>query len=368
MQKENKKREQPVKKSNKPAVNSFDKLTRELAQKMKLENISAKSNENNKKLKTEPTFDFGENTVNEIFGKVNEEIIDKISEKTNDDNENAEKSIITSEKSADGETAKTVEEMTNQTADEQTESSGNFDNSKTNCNSNCCEKDCNENLETTENSTGSLGKFKDAQSLLIAYNNLQAEFTRKCQRLKEFERTYEPESWRTTIKSNENLNDKKLDNKIALEKLFSQISTTENEQINPQEINVQNLAEKQLQSDFQTKQLQTENKSQLQTENFQEEIKSQANQLSENQTKEQMESQNTNIEDLLKNPQVKEYILNRDDIKENVLKIYFKELRESNPPKVISSLIGSGIALKTPPKPTNMEEAKEIINKMFHLK
>lgn len=32
---------------------------------------------------------------------------------------------------------------------------------------------------------GSLGKFKDAQSLLTAYNNLQAEFTKKCQSLSE---------------------------------------------------------------------------------------------------------------------------------------------------------------------------------------
>lgn len=30
---------------------------------------------------------------------------------------------------------------------------------------------------------GSLGKFKDAQSLLAAYNSLQAEFTKKCQSL-----------------------------------------------------------------------------------------------------------------------------------------------------------------------------------------
>lgn len=38
---------------------------------------------------------------------------------------------------------------------------------------------------------GSLGKFKDAESLLTAYNNLQAEFTRKCQKLKEFEKQAE---------------------------------------------------------------------------------------------------------------------------------------------------------------------------------
>lgn len=33
----------------------------------------------------------------------------------------------------------------------------------------------------------SLGKFKDVKSLLDAYNSLQAEFTKRCQRLKELE-------------------------------------------------------------------------------------------------------------------------------------------------------------------------------------
>ncbi len=33
----------------------------------------------------------------------------------------------------------------------------------------------------------SLGKFKDVSSLLNAYNSLQAEFTKRCQRIKELE-------------------------------------------------------------------------------------------------------------------------------------------------------------------------------------
>ena len=39
-------------------------------------------------------------------------------------------------------------------------------------------------LGTAEN----FGKFKDAKSLLNAYNALQSEFTRRCQRVKELER------------------------------------------------------------------------------------------------------------------------------------------------------------------------------------
>ena len=49
-----------------------------------------------------------------------------------------------------------------------------------------------EQPEATENQEGSiLGKFKDAKTLLDAYNNLQAEFTRKCQKLSEFQREKE---------------------------------------------------------------------------------------------------------------------------------------------------------------------------------
>jgi hypothetical protein len=35
----------------------------------------------------------------------------------------------------------------------------------------------------------SLGKFKDVNSLLNAYNSLQSEFTKRCQRIKELEST-----------------------------------------------------------------------------------------------------------------------------------------------------------------------------------
>lgn len=44
----------------------------------------------------------------------------------------------------------------------------------------------------SENQNGSnYGKFKDAQSLLVAYNALQGEFTRKSQKLAEFQRKSE---------------------------------------------------------------------------------------------------------------------------------------------------------------------------------
>ena len=45
-----------------------------------------------------------------------------------------------------------------------------------------------------ENTSASYGKFKSADALLSAYNSLQAEFTKRCQRIKELEATANKEN------------------------------------------------------------------------------------------------------------------------------------------------------------------------------
>lgn len=76
------------------------------------------------------------------------------------------------------------------------------------------------------------GKFKDAESLLTAYNNLQAEFTRKCQKLSELEKQeqevpklqeenkmpiFESEDWQTKVTTflEQNKDAKKYANEIS---------------------------------------------------------------------------------------------------------------------------------------------------------
>ncbi|MBR5900416.1 MAG: hypothetical protein IKZ38_03370 [Clostridia bacterium] len=44
-----------------------------------------------------------------------------------------------------------------------------------------------ETEKDTQNGEVSLGKFKDVNALIHAYNSLQAEFTKRCQRIKELE-------------------------------------------------------------------------------------------------------------------------------------------------------------------------------------
>ena len=61
--------------------------------------------------------------------------------------------------------------------------------------------------EAEENNLGdtdigiSLGKFKDVKSLLDAYNSLQSEFTKRCQRLKELEGQVETDKTTTAVRT-----------------------------------------------------------------------------------------------------------------------------------------------------------------------
>lgn len=58
---------------------------------------------------------------------------------------------------------------------------------------------------SSENQEGSIfGKFKDATTLLNAYNNLQSEFTRKSQKLAEIQKEYDEKQ---SVKRYENIDD-----------------------------------------------------------------------------------------------------------------------------------------------------------------
>lgn len=52
-----------------------------------------------------------------------------------------------------------------------------------------------------------IGKFKDAKTLLSAYNNLQSEFTRKCQKLSELEKNSPKQQETENVKQFETLDD-----------------------------------------------------------------------------------------------------------------------------------------------------------------
>ena len=63
-------------------------------------------------------------------------------------------------------------------------------------------------ISSSQENGSQLGKFKDAETLLSAYNNLQAEFTKKCQKLSELERQNVDASNSTPIYMSEQWTDK----------------------------------------------------------------------------------------------------------------------------------------------------------------
>lgn len=178
---------------------------------------------------------------------------------------------------------------------------------------------------------GSLGKFKDTQSLLKAYNNLQAEFTKKCQAISEMKSKiendeeknslpiYHRQDWAErvglfleknkeaqpfakqiaeTILKDENL----AKNESALEIAFAKIASSN--YISPQKV--------------------------IEDENF-----------------------------------VENYVLNNDKIKKAVLNLYIKDISSKKSPSVIGSKAGTSQVLYKTPSANTLSEAKQIVKQML---
>ena len=182
---------------------------------------------------------------------------------------------------------------------------------------------------------GSQSKFKDVKSLEQAYLNLQSEFTRKCQRLSELEKSsgdnllesknlennkpfYETESWQESVnnflKQNPNANEfaSEIVNEILKDKDLAN---------NPNSLSI--AYNKILASKYIPKQ------NLLEDEDF-----------------------------------INNYILTNEKINEKIISNYIKKLN-NNIPKVIVSSHLSSVGLKPNKKPTTLEEARVLANNMF---
>lgn len=184
----------------------------------------------------------------------------------------------------------------------------------------------NENLDNNikQNEDGSIfGKFKDAKSLLEAYNNLQSEFTRKSQKLADLQKKVEENAVFNTYENIDDfVNSTKDSDKYKKE--ITEIIETDNE-INSLP-NKYHVAYKIIQT--------AENKS-AQTLNDQNFIDS--------------------------------YIQNNSQIKENIISEYLSNLNNiSTEPKTIQ---GSPTSIYFSPntnKPRTLKEAGEIFKKMLN--
>ena len=182
---------------------------------------------------------------------------------------------------------------------------------------------------------GSQSKFKDVKSLEQAYLNLQSEFTRKCQRLSELEKSsgdnllesknlennkpfYETESWQESVnnflKQNPNANEfaSEIVNEILKDKDLAN---------NPNSLSI--AYNKILASKYIPKQ------NLLEDEDF-----------------------------------INNYILTNEKKKKKIISNYIKKLN-NNIPKVIASSHLSSVGLTPNKKPTTLEEARVLANNMF---
>ena len=179
-----------------------------------------------------------------------------------------------------------------------------------------------ENENLIAQSEGSLGKFKDAESLLKAYNNLQAEFTKKCQKLSALENEknktiFYEEDWNKRVANflEKNPEAKKYSKEIS-EKILNSPELKSSE--NALELAWSSIAMK----------------------NYVE--------------PEKLASDKTFLNS---------YIFNNEEIKKQVLEYYLKEIKTA--PPVISGSRGAKVCSKEDYAPKNLNDAKKIVEKFF---
>lgn len=273
-----------------------------------------------------------------------------------------------------------------------------------------------------------LGKFKNVNDLLDAYNNLQSEFTRKCQLLKSFEKDktakekvnsenlvsdnislndsnqFESDKNDFDEKTSENIKLNEKDKKIQknneinvvfskneeIMKNFSQIQNAikddkndlvgqnferENEEINnftANETETENQQDEEIlnQNEEQEKDeeifLMQFLKENDEAKNFIEEIKSSVNYIKSQQNPYQIAWAKVVLKDLKNkkdNPIINEYVLSNENIKNQIIKSYLKELEKNKAPIVMQG--GQRLSGVLPDNPKTLAEAKELTSKMF---
>ena len=175
-----------------------------------------------------------------------------------------------------------------------------------------------EDMQHSEAENGeTVGKFKDANALLEAYNNLEKEFTKKCQRLSELEKD--------KIKEEEKLN-KKVEEKLTL------FLSSNGEATNYKD----ELVEK-VKSDDSLKKM-DDPFSYVWAEMVFDKIK----------------NQKTSDE------AVKSYILENENLKNAVIESYINQLSENKSPIIISSN-GNRVATVATQNPANLDDAKKYL-------
>lgn len=175
----------------------------------------------------------------------------------------------------------------------------------------------------------SLGKFKNVQALLDAYNNLQTEFTKKCQLLSTIQQDKMKENQQNSSKNDE--------------------KNEENSEINTENDLISFLKDNEM------------------AETFREELESRINEKQspyEQAWASIVLSHVKNDDKKTDDPIINQYILKDEKLKNKIIELYLNELNSAKPPVVISSQ-GERVSAVTEDIPQNLAQAKERVKKMF---
>lgn len=194
-----------------------------------------------------------------------------------------------------------------------------------------------------ENGAGSLGKFKDAESLLFAYNSLQAEFTKKCQALSEVTKQLKDQGSNHVLEEVDNKTNKEVLPVYTREDWTNKVSEflEKNEQAKPY---ARQIAEIILTDDSVSK-----NDSALEI--------AFAKAVSSN-----FVSPETMVED---DKFVSDYVLKSEKVKDAVLKLYFEELSKNKAPSLLGQKPQSKEVLHLQKQASSLDEAKEMVKRLF---
>ncbi len=165
-----------------------------------------------------------------------------------------------------------------------------------------------------------IGKFKNGHALLEAYNALQAEFTKKCQRLSELEKE-------KTVEQSQEKKD---------ERLQAFLSSSQDASHYKDEFTA-----------------------------FAKSEGSDSESLDGVWAKFILSKLSKNEERYTEDPIVQKYIFQDENVRNKIIENYIRELNHFKPPVIMSKQSGQRVAEQKPATPTSLKEAKMLVEEMF---
>ena len=208
-----------------------------------------------------------------------------------------------------------------------------------------------ERTVSEESSQADLGKFKDASTLLAAYNNLQAEFTRKCQLLSRLQKDKIDRSETESSENGDTVGGQDLQDEINVvqssEESISKPAANEDEE-------AMDALRQFLGGDEQAK-------------SFIFEIENSKNSGADpyREAWAKLFFSQTQKDQLAADPIVNQYVLSDENVKNKIIEEYLSQLKNNQPPKVMPSQGGVSVSGVLPDRPSTLAEAKKIVDKMF---